>query len=205
MVDFEEAFNLVMPFLPSCPEPIAIDGLRNATIELCERTRIWKSEDRFTLSSGINDVCVPNGSTLIKVEGARLNGKTLEPISTQALNSKYQSYDWRQLEGEPEFITQTEHDTLTIVPKGEGTIELATVLAPSFDAERIPRFIMSRYKQTLAQGAIAYAMMLPSERYYNPDLAMTFRARFERDLDRLSTKGHTGQQGAPIRSKPSYF
>lgn len=205
MVNFDEALNLVMPFLPSCPEPIAIDGLRNATIDLCERTHIWKGEDKFTMSASIGDVCVPYEATLIKIEDARFNGSRLQPISANALNERFLCKDWRDLRGTAAFITQTDHNTVVVVPKQDGELTLQTILAPSFDAVRIPRFIMSRYKQTLAQGAIAYAMMIPSERYYNPELAMSFRAKFERDLDRLSTNGYTGQQGAPIRSKPSYF
>ena len=204
MVSFNEALSLVLPFVPGCPEPIAIEGLRQATIDFCQRTQMWKDIDSFTLG-GTGDVCTPTGSVLIKIVEARFDGRLLEPITTQELSHLNQSEDWRVVEGQPKYITQTEQDTVTISPKARGKLMLSMVLAPSFDAELIPRFIMNRYRQVIASGAIAYAMMLPGEDYYNPELSMIFSERFNQHLNHLSITGRKGQQNGPIRTRSQYF
>lgn len=204
MIDFDVFMPLIRPRAQGVPDPIAVNAIRQAAIEFCIRTKLWRSTDTF-YATNIDDIVVPNESELIEVTDARFDGVALEPISFDEMNRRFPSIDWQNMTGDnPQYFTQIDIGTIKFVPTCEGYVELSLLLKPSYTAKQLPDFLV-QHKQTIADGALAEILTIPNQTYTNADLAMFHSGRFNAQLDRLSSMGINGQIRAPIRSKSSFF
>jgi len=204
MKPLDPILKIVLPRANHCPEPIAIDAIRTAAITFCERTKLWRSSDKFKVSNGCNVVAVPYGAVLHQIESARFDGNPLEPVSLSWLEENYPH--WREVEGiGAKYITQVEPGTVRVVPSASGELALTTILKPSNDAEELEDFLIDLYARTLADGALAEILAIPGQMFSNPDLAVYYGNRFERELSWLSSQYVRGQQRAPIRITPQFF
>lgn len=205
MKPLDALFPRIAPRAKHCPEPVLASGVRTAAIEFCERTRLWRSEDSFTVSeASCNVMAVPYGAVLHEIESARFNGLPLEPVSVSWLD--HEIAEWRTKTATAgKWITQLEPDTVRVVPAAEGTLDLSLVLKPSEDAEQLPDFMVQAHGRALADGALAEILTIPGQPFYNPELAMFHSNRFRAELDRLFNINIKGQQRAPTRTKPHFF
>ena len=205
MKPLEELFTRIMPRVKNCPEPVAAAGVRVAAIEFCERTRLWRSSDTFNVSEAdCNVVAVPYGAVLHEIESARFGGLPLEPVSISWLDDEI--YQWREKTATVgKWITQTEPDTVRVVPAADGLLDLSLILKPSNDTDQIPAFMVNAHARALADGALAEILTIPGQPFYNPDLAMFHSNRFRAELDRLFNMSIKGQQRAPTRTKAFFF
>ena len=205
MKPIDDFLPLILPRAPGCPEPIAFDAIRQAAIEFCERTRIWRDTDQF-MADEFGDIFAPAQSVIHQIEDARFEGHRLTPVSVQDLNERYPGYDWTTQSGDqPKYITQIHPNTVKIVPAWEGMITMTILLKPSNDAQELPDFIFDQYARTIADGALAEILMIPGQPYTNPQGGAMYSQRFQQRLDSLQVQGLKGQQCAPIHTKASFF
>lgn len=205
MTELDVFLPKILPYAPGCPEPTAFAGIIKAAQEFCERTRLWRDEDQFTVTpTSCNVVCAPEGADLFEIEGAWLNGMQLKPIALTDLDNRYP--DWRSHESsQGEWITQTEPGSVVITPRCTGTLKLATFLRPAEDADQLPDFIAKLYRQCIADGALAEILMLPGQPFSDPSRAQFYSMRFEAKLSELTNRTIKGQQRAPARVRAQFF
>ena len=205
MKPIDDFLPLILPRAPGCPEPIAFDAIRQAAIEFCERTRIWRDTDQF-MADEFGDIFAPAQSVIHQIEDARFEGHRLTPVSVQDLNERYPGYDWTTQSGDqPKYITQIHPNTVKIVPAWEGMITMTILLKPSNDAQELPDFIFDQYARTIADGALAEILMIPGQPYTNPQGGAMYSQRFQQRLDSIQVQWLKGQQRAPIHTKTSFF
>ena len=204
MIDLEQFYSQIMPFVPGCPEPTADQAIITAAREFCQRTRLWRSEDRFTLSNDCNIVCAPDCADLYEIEYARFDGQPLEPIGYSELNREFPN--WKTYDGGmPKWISQVEHDSVIVAPYSTGTLELGLLLVPSESADQLPDFLAKHYRQVIAWGALREIMLIPNRSFTSPDGAALYGMRFEQKVDSLFNRTIKGQQRAPARTRSQYF
>lgn len=207
MTDLEEFLPKVLPFAPGCPEPTALEHIRNAVIEFCEEAKLWRFCDSFELGDDPNIVCTPVGAVIHDIERCDFNGEKLEPRSLGWLDEKYP--DWRSdtkaEEGQPTWFTQVYPNTIQVVPHCAGRVKVWLRLKPSEDAEQVPDFIAAQHRNMIGWGALAGILMLPGQPFFDPNRAAYYQARFDQSLGRKSKLQSVGQQRAPIRTKASFF
>lgn len=205
MIELDVFLPKIMPYVPGCPEPTAFAGIIKAAQEFCERTRLWRDEDTFTLTpTSCNVVCAPEGADLFEIENALLDGSRLEPISLSDLDRKYPR--WREMDtGQGQWITQIEHGSVVVVPKCRGTLHLSTFLRPSEEADQLPDFLSRNYRQCIADGALAEILMLPGQPFTDPSRAQFYSMRFEAKLSELTNRTIKGQQRAPTRVRAQFM
>lgn len=207
MRDLEDFLPHVIPFAPGCPEPTAISALRDAAMEFCRETRLWRSDDEFQVSPGSCDViCVPAGAQLVEIEHATFDGAPLTPKAVADLDREYPS--WREETDTttlPSYLTQLSLDTVTVVPAGTGTLRLYTILTLSDEADSAPGWLFQKYAKVIAAGALKEILMLPGQPFFNADLAAGFSSRFYGALDKNFAMSSQGQQRAPLRTRPHFF
>jgi len=207
MRDFEDFLPHIMPFVPGCPEPTAIHWLRQATIEFCERTRMWRCDDEFPVTPAECDVvCAPAGAQLLEIEHATFNDFPIDPASIDELDRDYPQ--WRSDTAscsQPSCFTQIAPDTVRVVPAATGTLKLYTILMPAQDGEQVPDWFYDKYAKLLAAGALKDIMMLPGEPFYNPQQAAVNSATFYSVLDTKASTRIRGQQRAAVRTRAQYL
>lgn len=207
MTDIDDFLTKVLPYAPGCPEPVAREHIRNAAIEFCEETKLWRFDDAFDVGDDPNIVCAPQGAVIHQIERCDFNGCKLEPRGVDWLDEHMP--DWRSdehaAEGQPLYFTQVCPDTIQVVPRAPGRVKVWLRLKPAEDADQLPSFLAAQHKSVIGWGALANILMLPGQPFTSLDAAALFRMRFDRALGRASKLQSTGQQRAPIRTTPHYF
>lgn len=205
MTELDVFLPKIMPYVPGCPEPTAFANIIKAAQEFCERTRLWRGDDTFTVTpTSCNVMCAPQGADVYEIESAYVDSVKLEPISLADLDNHHSQWrDWT--EGQGRWITQIEHGTVLIVPKCTGKLKLSTFLRPSEDADQLPDFLSQLYRQCIADGALAEILMLPGQPFSAPDRAQFYSMRFETKLGELSSRTIKGQQRAPARVRAQFM
>lgn len=207
MKDIDEVFlPKVRTNATGVSDPVALDAIRDALDEFCRSTRLWRYEDEFTIAAAQGEALAPPyGAQVLDIERVNFNGRKLDPASTQWLDEHMES--WRDLTATEcaRYFTQTEPNTIRLVPLAAGTVKVWMTLTIGQDAEQVPDFIADQYREAIAHGALARLMMLPGKAYSNPNLAAVKAARFAEILDGLKTATIKGQQRAPVRTRPSFF
>lgn len=211
MKDLDLLLPRVLEKAAACPEPTALRHLRDAAIEFCRRTRIWRDSDSFELSTDdCEAVAVEPGQVLFEISHATFSSDTCEerdlvPVTMDWLDQERPG--WRSECGPPEFVTQTAPDTVRVVPKPEttdpaGTLTLQMILLPSTDADELPDVLIDAYSREIANGAIGAVLLLPAE-FGNAQLGAYHTAEFDKALGRFSDRIPRGQQRAKRRVRPS--
>lgn len=208
MTDLEQFLTKVLPFAPGCPEPTAFEHIRNAAIDFCETTRLWRFEDTFEVGDEPNILCTPQGAAIHEIERCDFNGIKLEPRSLDWLDEH--APRWRSDEDvltatQPEWFTQVWPDTIRVVPYSTGRLKVWLRLKPAQDAEQLPDFLFKEYGTLIGWGALAGVLMLPNQTFSDPNRATYFQAKFDQALGRTSKRQSSGQQRAPIRTKANFF
>lgn len=206
MKDLDDFLPGILPYAPGCASPTAYFGIRQAAIEFCERTRLWRSEDSFDVTpENCDAIMAPYGAVIHEIEHASFNGQPLKPKSTQWLDDHENGWRLPSYTGNPGYITQLAPGTVMIVPRGEGTLTLHLWLKPSQDCTELPDFLLDEYREVIAMGALGRILLIPNQSFTNVEMGAAFAGMFAAKLDARSTKGTKGQQRAPIRTKASMF
>lgn len=206
MREYIDFFPHVMPTVPGCPEPMAISALREAAIEFCQRTRLWRYDDEFEVTGDDCDVvCVPSGAELLEIEHCTFNGFPLEEISILELDNEHPYWREDDQNTMPRYFTQIELDTIRVVPKAAGTVKVYTILMPSEDGDMVPDWLVTKFRRVIAAGALKDLLVIPGQPFFNPQLAAGFSARFSNALNTHGSMHVRGQQRAPLRTRANFF
>ncbi|MBX9596233.1 MAG: hypothetical protein K2X46_17845 [Roseomonas sp.] len=201
MRDLTDFLPHVMLHAMACADPVAVKYLREAAVEFCTRTRVWRETDEFTtVADDIEVVCVPPYAALHEIEAAWFNGYELE-----AARFKQTFGPDEQEGGQPRWITQVAPDRVSLVPKGAGLLRISMFLKPAEDTEVVPAFLFDHFAREIGWGALRDLKMLPNQPFSDPQMGMAFGARFEAALNRFSAANIRGQQRAKGRANARYF
>lgn len=208
---------LVQPFAPGVPQPTALQALRLAAIEWCERTRCWRVIR--TITTTVPDrVLIPFPyATVHEIEIAEFNGQKLEPIQFSDIDPDQITVEG----GQPKYISQTSPNTLLIYPHAEGSLYLSLFLKPRIDAELdapvrenttflerfgfVPDHIYLQSAEAIKFGALARLLAMPAQDWTDGNAAAAYELRFREKMDAQFSGNVTGQQRAARRTKPQYF
>lgn len=205
MIDLDVFLPSILPYAPGVAEPTALKAVVVAAQRFCERTRLWRDTDQFAVSADSCDVvCTPPDAVLFEIESARFNDQKLDAVSLDWLDRHHT--DWRNRTGDAaSWITQFTPGSVRVVPICSGTLSLSTVLRPADEAESLPDFLGALYRTTIADGALAEILMTPGRMFTDVARASFYQKRFDTRIDELTGINVSGQQGAPIRTRPQYF
>jgi hypothetical protein len=214
MKDLELLVPRVQENAPAAPEPTILRHLRDAAIEFCRRTRVWRSKETFTIGAdGHDSVDVDPGRSIYEITHAAFiaadaedddDGTPLDPVTIDWLDNEHPG--WRNDEGPPRWITQWKPNTVRVVPKPEaaGTLRLELILLPAIDADQVPDILIDSYSREIADGAIGSVLLLPAE-FGNAQLGALHAGLFQGHLGRFGDRIPRGQQRSRRRTKPSSY
>lgn len=201
MREIADMMRLVAPYAVGVPEPVAVQYLRDAAIEFCQETRIWRHSADFNVIGGQNEtLCTPDQAQIFEIENAWFNKCLLEPRPFGSIEN------WDRDDGQPRYITQSSPGSVRLVPGAleAGVLSLHLFLKPANDAEDFPDFL-TEYERIIADGALARILMLPNQPFTNPAMAGAFGQSFVQGKDRNFNQNIKGKQRAPMRSRGRYL
>lgn len=206
MRDIDELLPEVMMHAPACPEPVALKHIRDAAREFCARTRMWRERETLTVSTPECEAIWPYQDVrIVGIEHAVLDGYPLEPKTIGWLDAnapRWAAYDGASV---ARYITQLNHNTVTVVPKVAGQLDVRLVLQPSREAATIPAFLVEDFGSEIGAAAAGRVLLLPQSDYANPTLGAALTTRFEASLEKLAADAQRTQLRARQRTAPRYF
>lgn len=195
----------VLPFVHDCPQFVAVNALRNASIEFCERSHYWQvdaSPVDVLAGTATYTIPVPAGTAMVEINQAWLKGQLLIPQSAEVLTRIYRGVDWRTQTGPPAYITALNSNDvqLVLVPQisvAQG-LTVRAVVAPTRASTGIDTFIYERQLEVIAYGARARLYGMSGQPYYDPQSSELYRHRFMAGVNDARIKANRSISRAPI-------
>ncbi len=205
MTDIDDFLPKVLHFAPNTSDLVAYRFILEAARELCERLRIWRATDEFTIDQPlVQGVCTIRDADIEAIESAWLDGEKLIPKTIPWLDNDLPGWDTGDVNaGAARYVTQVTRNTVTVAPRATGSLRVRLILKPAEDALSLPLFLLTDYGMEIGRGAAGKVLTDPDSK--NPQLGLAHQQYFDGRLDTLSTRAAKGQQGAPLRTRGKYF
>ena len=200
-VPYTDFLPEVLPFCPDVSEPQALNAIRNACIEFCERTSMWRESTTLSVVAGQNFYEIPIAAqsvsaTILSIYYGEL---LLQSTSEESLNNSSANGDWRVLEGSPMLYTSdpdTQAFTLSRVPQAadEGKeMRIRYALRPTRTSEEVGLdYIYSRWAEVIGHGALSRLYMTMGQPYYNPQAAVSYGNMFATGVGKARAEVNNG-------------
>jgi hypothetical protein len=204
--DFDDFLPFISPYAVSAPEPLVYRCLRDAAVQFCTRTKLWRDTDTIVTNGTYSEqISVPPDSILIEVVNCALGSRPLKPISLDDLARHHPTWRTDPICGSAEGFVCPEFGSVQAVPRASGTITVEIVVAPSADCTALPDFLYDYYVSDIADGASGAVLLMPDQEFANPTLGAGLLQRFESRISELAFSGRRGQQRAPARTRGRFF
>ncbi len=206
MQPIESLLSGLLPFVPDCPEPVALHWLRYGAFRLCNESGIWKT--RITMPVKTGEVAVPiplpAGASLSKIKTACFNGEPLEPLANAILDEKHPGWS-SGVSGKPFCYSEVAGNAITPFPTADGELTLHCMLKPIKDAVELPDFLVEDWGMVIQAGALMMLYLQPDKPWSSPYAAGTQASLFNQGLQDARHEAQHSKQDAPIRTKPHFF
>lgn len=201
----------VMPEVTGCPAPMVDQALRMMAIEFCRETKCWTElQSPVTLMDDVNeyDLDAPTGAQVLTVRDVWVGARRLTPVTLSDLPVLMP--DWLVTRSsEPSHYNMAgELPMLKVYPTPEKPTQALTVrvtYTPTLSATALPDFFTSKHLDALTSGAKARLMVMPGVSWSSPELAVYYRANFDKAI--VNTRIEEAHDRVPgtIRVKPRIF
>jgi hypothetical protein len=208
MKSITEFLPEVMPSVPGCPVPVAINALRNSVIEFASRTGLLEQTALIDLESGVSEypIELESGTVPVLFRRGFLDKRTsrVDPASPIELDSE--NPNWPLLKGLPRHaFIRNGLLTVTPIPVAVGEIEAVFSYTFSRSATRISDEIAEAWIEEVARGALMRLFLMPGVPWANPTLAAAYKTQFDFDVAGAALGAAKGSTTQSIRATPRRF
>jgi len=188
MATWSDFLPRVMPDVAGCPIPRAESAIRDAVIEFCQKTRVWKDVVPFETDADYREgyVAVPSTSRLVAVLSLIEEG--VETDIPEGLHIRADRANLWFLD---------EQETISI--------EALVALRPKETTTSCPDFIFNDHAETIAFGAKARLLYGPKDSWASPQLAVVAHQMFQKGIVQERIRIHHGYGDVSKRVKPRRF
>lgn len=220
-MNYTDMTKYVLPYCKGCGDAMAIEQLRMASIDFCERSKILRrTQGQATV--------VGTGTYPITISGltgfeayAIVDVLTHKGLVTATAgpagwpNAVY--YDVVSPEEAGQMIADDPEVTIAYLPPSTGIVKqvilnptplvvrtLTTVCAvrPLLTSTMVPDDVAIPYIQAIASGALARLRNMAGEPWYDAGAAATHAEDYERRLSRATNNMAMGNSAKPLRVRP---
>lgn len=214
-VAYTAFYDEVLPEVPGCLQAVALNAIRNACIEFCQKTDVYLYDHpaiNAVISTPTYAFAPPTGTLVSKVLQAFYNGRELIPKTPDELKEiygVYQSLDWRSRTGTPKYITQDDEQNVRLVPMPDaslaGGIKLRVSLKPTRASTTVVDRIFEEYVEAIKNGALYRLKISKGKPYTDEAGAEQCYAFFNTEIDTTKHKVAMGFGRAKPRVRGHFF
>lgn len=181
-VPFSQFLPEIITVAVGCPDPTAINAVRNAAIDFCTKTKVWQQAQDPVWVSALAlplDLEADAGMTVVQVRSCKADGLLLSPVTVDYLDATYPN--WEDATGTPRFFYQLSGAQVGLypLPTTSVSLRLRVAVAPTRAAAGIDAEIYQQHLPTLAFGALAALLVLPAAPWADAKLALYYRALYD--------------------------
>lgn len=165
MASYEAFLSRVLIEAPGCAEISALQAIKDACIEFCEKGLILaRDHDPITISAGVIDYDLepPTGYLVVKVMKAWVENNEIHPMAPDVVrdastyNRLFSSY--QSAPSTPTHFLQKEERSISVWPVPEkkypNGLTLRVALKPTRASTTIEDLVFEDYAETIAAGAL---------------------------------------------------
>lgn len=214
---WSDFFDWVLPHVPGCLQIVAEDAIREAAIEFCDRTMVFKRDltiDAIAGGTGLYDMSAlleaqfpADGAQLeiVSIQEGSFNATPLDPATDAELKFQY-GVNWATTTGLPRFFNMKDENTARFAPISDTALAagfaISVAVVPSQDAAIVDAFLWTTYRKEIARGALAALMQSPKKPYTNATLSKQHAMDFANDCSTVATNKKNNYTRKPLRSAP---
>lgn len=210
-VQYETFFPEVVPYVHDVPDMVAVNAIRNACIEFCEKSDyIIYTHDPITILPRVSaySLDLPCGTTISRVIASWVGNLPITFKSQEDLQRIY-PLDWRQMGGRPQYITQDVPNEVIVAPfsdyEMDDGLKLIVALKPTRASTTVDGLLYERWAEHIGFGARARLYDTPNQPYYDPAQAVKFRSWFESAIGEAKMERNRGLTRNVTRVRPPRF
>lgn len=190
MTDYDAFLSWVLPDVSGCPEISAVQAIRDATIEFCEKSLIHQVDhDPVSVVAKVPDYDLESPATatrIVKVMKAWYKGEELIPAAPDQIrdpaiyNQRIGGYETSY--SAPKYFLQKDSASISLLPIPDQTlanaVTMRVALVPLRTSTQCADFLLEQWAEEIAAGAIARLQDSANRAYSNPQLAAAKNVRF---------------------------
>jgi len=196
---YEDFLIEVTPFVRDVPQIVAVQAVRNACIQFCEKTRVLQTNlDPITAIAKQSeyDLEPDAGYTVVDIMEAWYGDQLLIPKAVEELTRIYRTSNWNELEGNPYYYFRQPTTVMRLVPTPKQSeaskIKVRAAIAPTRASTSIDSEIYERYLEFIGYGARARLYDTANQPYYDPKAAQLYLKRFSDSINDVRTRVNKG-------------
>ncbi len=168
------------PSVPGCPQPVIEQYVRDAAIEVCERTLAWRyQQPTIRLTPGVYEYPYTNPAQA-EVHAfltVSVNGEKIEPATLEDVHRQYP--DWPSTDpakqSDPRYVFQLDADNFALAPIPDASVsyDLAMIVAlkPIRTATGMDKTVFDDLENVIMHGALQHLLVLPNKNWSDRELA----------------------------------
>ena len=193
-------YSYYLQDLPGCTSFAAVNELRRAAQEFCERTKVFRVDLDPTTTNASEDTYefeIDEEQMLVKVMSAKLDTQDLKLLLPG---------DEITMSGTAAMLVldQTQF-TLMTQPAARQKVYVKAVMKPSNSSTGVEDFIFDQYAEAIAHGAKSRLMNKAGKTYTNPALAQQEKQEFEAAISKTLMRAAKAYSSAPLRTRASFI
>jgi len=204
MKHWDDFLSEVMPYVENCPLPVAKNHIKNAAIEFCQRTALWRLEmDRLNIADTIYTYEIATDleldESISAIEFAMLiEDGTTTPLGITTDDSMNQNYPgWQTVTSDkPSAVMLTDTENLRVYPIPErdiiNSLVIGVILKPSRNSAGLPDWIFEQYAEDIAHGAKARLMGMKGRSWYSPEEGIDEQNDFDYGIKNATIRTNKG-------------
>lgn len=192
---FKAMLPKVQPSCAGCGSPMAVEAIRQAVTEFCQRTKAWQASATITFIADQPEyaLTLPANTVLVDVVKCLYNEDSLpiSPNTETELDKRHAG--WRQAKAQrPAFYYLPNLSTIRFVDMpSEAKINAVTLrvsVKPTNGATAFDTELYDQYADALAAGAKASLMLMPNKEWTNPELALVNAGIFDSMVSKVQRR-----------------
>ncbi len=205
-VSLREFLPQVQHAVHKCPIISMINALREAAIEFCKETKVWKQSDILIATvagTAAYEIVPPEKTDVSSIVMVKHDGQKLNPLSADMMDRQASA------SGTPRYFTFEEPLTLNFAPTPDTSavdiISVKVALQPVYNATEVPAFLLARYKGAIVAKAKSILMMIPDKAWTDYQLAAANNAQFKQEMYAIKISVEKGGTTKSLRVKHRKF
>lgn len=197
----------VLPYVPRCPEMIATHAIREAVIEFCERTLLWRTvlpgmpalKDQATYA-----LTPPAETRIVSVLGVALDGTPVDPASADDLDAT--NVGWRADGASFAYVIEDPKTlTFTSAPTADSTgdgIVVSVAIKPTQAGSECGELLYEDWKPAIAAGALARLKLMADKEWTAPTEAAQKQGVFDAAISAGIARARRGHARVQHYARP---
>ncbi len=194
--------NFLPGVLPEgCPHLVAVSAVRDACIELCERSLYLQVDlDAFATvaNQAVYTLVAPAGASILSIEGVAFDGEEIAPIG-----GKPTAEEKAETADAPDGYFVAQHAVLRPYPTINQVVAnglvVTVAVAPAATATEVDDDLYLHFRKAISAGAESQILLM-SEKWANPVLGMAKKDIFDTGVRKAQAKVAKGFSNKSLRT-----